>query len=105
MRRLLSRPTEHDRQEVDLSRPHRLSPRVGLRPEPFGALAYHFDNRRLVFLRSLELVELVRDLERHPTASDAIAAHSGDGPGAPRASRRYAAALSSLAEAEVICER
>ena len=33
----------------DPDAPHRLSPRVGLRPEPFGALAYHYGNRRLTF--------------------------------------------------------
>ena len=54
-------------------RPHRLSPRVGLRPEPFGALAYHFDNRRLVFLKSPELVALVRATDRLPGA---IAPHT-----------------------------
>ncbi|MCY7299756.1 MAG: mycofactocin biosynthesis chaperone MftB, partial [Ilumatobacteraceae bacterium] len=27
-----------------------LHPQVALRPEPFGALAYHYGNRRLVFL-------------------------------------------------------
>ena len=36
-----------------------LHPQVALRPEPFGALAYHYGNRRLTFLRSPELVELV----------------------------------------------
>lgn len=40
----------------------RLSPSVALRPEPFGALAYHFGNRRLTFLKRPELVEIVRRL-------------------------------------------
>jgi putative mycofactocin binding protein MftB len=35
---------------VDLDRPYRLSPRVAPHPEPFGALAYHYGNRRLTFL-------------------------------------------------------
>ena len=39
-----------------------LSPSVSLRPEPFGALAYHFGNRRLTFLKRPELVSLVRGL-------------------------------------------
>lgn len=43
----------------------RLHPRVALRPEPFGALAYHYDNRKLNFLRSPELVRVVRNLEYH----------------------------------------
>ena len=35
-----------------------LDPSVALRPEPFGALAYHFGNRKLIFLKRPELVEL-----------------------------------------------
>ena len=35
---------------------------VALRPEPFGALAYHYGNRRLNFLRAKELVTLVESL-------------------------------------------
>jgi mycofactocin biosynthesis protein MftB len=38
----------------------RLSDQVSLRDETFGALAYHHGNRRLVFLKSRALVELVR---------------------------------------------
>ena len=32
-----------------LDSPLKLHPSVALRPEPFGALAYHYDNRRLIF--------------------------------------------------------
>ena len=88
-------------------RPHRLSPRVGLRPEPFGALAYHFDNRRLVFLKSPELVALVRSLDEHDSAAGAIDASvlDADPERTERLRRTYLRALASLAEAEVICER
>lgn len=41
----------------------RLSSKVALRPEPFGALAYHFGNRKLTFLKRPELVEVVRRLD------------------------------------------
>ncbi|MGE3619551.1 MAG: mycofactocin biosynthesis chaperone MftB [Acidimicrobiia bacterium] len=51
-----------------------LDPRVALRPEPFGALAYHYGTRRLTFLRSPDLVELVRSLADHATVDDALAA-------------------------------
>jgi mycofactocin radical SAM maturase len=51
-----------------------LDPQVALRPEPFGALAYHYGNRRLTFLRSPPMVALVRDLEHHDTAGEALAA-------------------------------
>ncbi|MEM7323540.1 MAG: mycofactocin biosynthesis chaperone MftB [Actinomycetota bacterium] len=56
-----------DASAVDFERRWRLHPRVALRPEPFGALAYHYDNRRLNFLRSPDLVALVKQLEEHPT--------------------------------------
>ena len=54
------------------TRPLTLHPRVALRPEPFGALAYHYDTRRLNFLRSHDLVEVVRSLGDHPTPRDAF---------------------------------
>ena len=50
------------------------SPKIGLRPEPFGALAYHFDTRRLVFLKSPTLVDLVEALADHDSAEAAIEA-------------------------------
>ncbi len=51
---------------------YRLDPRVTLRDEPFGALAYHYGNRRLSFVRSTALVEVLRCLERHPSAAAAV---------------------------------
>ena len=37
----------------------RLDPSVALRPERFGALAYHFGTRKLSFLKTPELVYIV----------------------------------------------
>jgi putative mycofactocin binding protein MftB len=51
-----------------------LSPQVALRPERFGALAYHFGTRRLSFLKSPRLLAVVEALGDHPTARDACAA-------------------------------
>jgi mycofactocin radical SAM maturase len=39
-----------------------LSPAVALRAEPFGALAYHFGNRRLAFIKRQDLVAVVNGL-------------------------------------------
>lgn len=50
----------------------RLHERVALRPEPFGALAYHYDNRRLTFLRSPDLVALVEAMGDQPSARAAF---------------------------------
>ena len=57
---------------VDPGRPYSLHPQVALRPEPFGALAYHYGNRRLTFLRSPALVALVRSLAEHPSMAAAL---------------------------------
>jgi len=54
--------------------PYRRSPSVALRPEPFGALVYHFGTRALSFLKTPELVEVVRDLDRYPCARAAVEA-------------------------------
>ncbi len=78
--------------------PWTLSSSIGLRPEPFGALAYHFDSRRLVFLKTNDLVDVVRALQDHPSIDDAF-----DSVGIPAAKRpNYLTALASLAESGVI---
>lgn len=58
----------------DPAQPHRLSPTVSLRPEPFGALVYDFTTRRLSFLKTLTLVRVVRELEHHPNVHGALSA-------------------------------
>jgi putative mycofactocin binding protein MftB len=85
----------------DLHRPYKLNPAVALRPEPFGALVYHFGNRRLSFLKTRQLVTAVRLLESQVSAAAAL-----DAAGVPGCERaRYAAALAALAESEVIDAR
>ena len=79
----------------------RLNPQVALRDESFGALAYHYGNRRLTFLRDPALVTLVRGLGEHPSADDAI-----DAAGVPDRRRpAFRKALSSLESSEVIRAR
>ena len=85
----------------DLHRAYRLNPAATLRPEPFGALVYHFGNRRLSFLKSPQLVTVVGLLGSHDSAANAL-----DAAGVPAAQRaRYAEALAALAESEVIDAR
>ena len=60
--------------EFDLDRPWRVGRGVALRPERFGALAYSFDTRRLSFLKSPRLFEVVRTLAEHPSGRAACAA-------------------------------
>ena len=77
-----------------LSGSWRLHPRVALRPEPFGALAYHYGNRRLNFLRSPDLVAVVECLGDHAEvagAFDACEISEGRRPGFHRALSALAA--------------
>jgi len=75
----------------------RLNPQVALRDESFGALAYHYGNRRLVFLKSRLLVDLVSSLGEYANATEAIGALV---PENRRAA--YERALARLATSEVI---
>jgi putative mycofactocin binding protein MftB len=84
----------------DPSRRYRLHPRVALRPEPFGALAYHYGNRRLNFLRSPDLVDLVHDLGNHATVDDALSASPID----PRRHPAFRKALAALAASDFLEE-
>ncbi len=79
---------------------YRLDPGVALRPEPFGALAYHYGSRRLTFLRSPLLAELVRSLDEHASVDDALDARV---PAAEHGS--YRRALAALAGSGFICVR
>ena len=51
-----------------------LDPQVALRPEPFGALAYHYGNRRLIFLKHPDVVRVVNALGAHDSVADALRA-------------------------------
>ena len=83
---------------TELERAWRLHPQVALRPEPFGALAYHFGTRRLSFLKSHALVDVVRALEEHATPRDACrAAGVGEAD-----LLRYERALATLAQSGMI---
>jgi putative mycofactocin binding protein MftB len=86
---------------VDGTLAYELDPQVALRPEPFGALAYHYGNRRLTFLRTPALVALVRSLHDHDCVDQALAASSID----PGKWDSYRAALATLEASEVIRAR
>ena len=58
---------------------YRLDGDVALRPEPFGALAYHYGSRRLTFLRSTLLASVVRSLGEHESAEAALAVSVPEG--------------------------
>jgi putative mycofactocin binding protein MftB len=78
-----------------------LHPQVALRHEPFGALAYHYGNRRLVFLKHADVVAVARSLADHRSLSDAL--HAADIE--PNRWPSFATAFESLRTSEVVRER
>ena len=93
--------TAADRVASLLDRPLELHPQVALRPEPFGALAYHYGNRRLVFLKHPDMVTVARNLAEHPTLAAALAAVGV----AERRWPSFATAFASLLQSDVVRER
>ena len=74
---------------------------MALRPEPFGALAYHYGSRRLTFLRSPLLAERrprPGDTTRRPTPPWRRRVPGADRPA-------YRRALAALAESRFIRAR
>jgi len=87
--------------DFDPSLPWRRARSVALRPEPFGALVYHFGNRKLSFLKSRPLVTVVETLAEHPSADAALVAC-----GVPEAQHpAYRRALADLARSQMIEKR
>lgn len=85
----------------ELNRAWRLHPQLAVRPEPFGALLYHFGTRTLSFLKDRRLLEVVQALEHSATAADACASAGVTEAELPR----FAAAIRGLAASSMILER
>ncbi|GAB3307845.1 mycofactocin biosynthesis chaperone MftB [Epidermidibacterium keratini] len=86
---------------MDTTRPWALHEAVSVRPEPFGALLYHFGNRKLSFLKDRRLLELVRALPEHDSVDAAMAAT--DIGADDRA--RFTRALESLVASDIVVPR
>ena len=82
----------------DLDRRYGLHPQVAVRPEPFGALLYHFGTRRLSFLKDPRLLAVVRGLADAPTARAACTAAGVPDGELPQFTR----ALATLARTEML---
>ncbi len=87
--------------EFELDARWEVHPSVSIRPEPFGALLYHFGNRRLSFLKTRQLLEIVQGLNGAPSARVACA----DAGVEPGQMPQLARALAALAAGETIRRR
>ncbi|MFG2730383.1 mycofactocin biosynthesis chaperone MftB [Streptomyces canus] len=86
---------------MDLDRAWDLHPQVSVRPEPFGALLYHFGTRKLSFLKDRRLLAVVQSLAHTPTARAACLAAGVTEPELPR----YGRALAALAQSSMVVGR
>ncbi|WP_009476072.1 mycofactocin biosynthesis chaperone MftB [Rhodococcus sp. JVH1] len=75
----------------------RLHPQVALRPEPFGALLYHFGTRKLPFSKNTTIVQVAETFE-HPSVRAALTAPGID----ETASQPYLRALDTLSDSQMI---
>ena len=88
-------------QGIDAAAAYSLHPNVAVRPEPFGALVYHYGNRKLVFLKSPRMVTVVRGLDAAASVDEAL-----QKAGVPEKSRtNYLEALGSLLRSDMIVLR
>ena len=85
----------------DLDRSWAVDSRVALRPEPFGALAYHFRTRRLTFLKTRKLLAVVQALAEQPSGRAACRSAGVTDAELPA----YVTALESLVGAGMLVER
>lgn len=91
-------PPAADPGALDSGRGWRLHPQVALRPEPFGALLYHFGTRKLSFLKNRTIVAVVQTLADQPDIPSACrAAGIDDADQGP-----YLHALGVLAESKML---
>lgn len=76
----------------------RLHHQVAVRPEPFGALLYHFGTRKLSFLKNRTIVAVVNSLPEHPDVRSACRAAGID----DAAQGPYLHALSVLVKSNML---
>jgi mycofactocin biosynthesis protein MftB len=91
-------PAQGFDRRFDPGRAWRLHPQVAVRPEPFGALLYHFGTRKLSFLKNRTILAVVQSLADYPDVSAACrAAGVGDDRQGP-----YLHALGVLADSNML---
>jgi putative mycofactocin binding protein MftB len=84
-----------------LDRAWELAPQVSVRPEPFGALLYHFGTRRLSFLKDRRLLAVVQGLAEASSARHACVEAGVEA----SEMTAYERALDRLADTDMVRER
>jgi mycofactocin biosynthesis protein MftB len=92
---------ERDATRFDLDAAWSLHPQVAVRPERFGALLYHFGTRRLSFVKTPMLLDVVQRLGQEASARAACAGAGVPGPSLAA----YEQALGTLAASSMITRR
>lgn len=82
-----------------------LAPGVAIRPERFGGLVYRYDNRRLYFLHSHELVEFVSGLDGRSPLDEALGAFFTTSNLPQSASTQFVKALQQLSKLGALIEK
>ena len=86
---------------MDFDRPWGLHPQVSVRPEPFGALLYHFGTRKLTFLKDRRLLAVLQAMGNAPSVHLAMV----DSGVSESAMPQFEQALQSLARSSMLVER
>ncbi len=81
---------------VDFAACYRLAPGVAIRPERFGGLVYRYDNRRLYFLHSHQVVDFVNSLDGGCSLKEALDAFLASRQMPPRAGESLIKAIAQL---------
>ena len=81
-----------------------LAPGVSIRTERFGGLVYRYDNRRLYFLHSHELVDFVTQLDGKVPLADALDNFLASSQLAPSARTTFTKALQQLEKLGTLVE-
>ena len=86
---------------IELDSAWDLHPQVSVRPEPFGALLYHFGTRKLSFLKDRTLLTVVQSLADSSSVRVACTTAGVLDADLPK----YARALDTLAASSMVVER
>ena len=89
---------------MNLNAKYTMSRQAVIRPERFGGLAYRYDNRRLYFLYSHELVAFVHEIDGERPLGDQIDTYLAQHNLSPKSKENFVKALTQLESLEIIHE-